>query len=149
MQRHPSGELATCGTWPKLMQSPTAASRSESPLGLGSSSPEQGRRHPSGARTRPRPTDRVRPPSRMAVSTTSCGFTAHTILQEQSAAAVYDEIGQRSFERLFPGLTEDSMTQATLSASPIRIGFKRARDIAATAHLGAHRSQTAHPVHYQ
>ena len=34
----------------------------------------------------------------------------HTILQEQSAAAVCDEIGQRSLERLFPGLTEDSMT---------------------------------------
>ena len=28
----------------------------------------------------------------------------HTILQEQKAAEVYDEIGQRSLERLFPGL---------------------------------------------
>ena len=61
----------------------------------------------------------------------------HTILQEQSAAAVYDEIGQRSLERLFPGLTEDSMTQATLSAGQSGIGYKRARDIAAPAHLGA------------
>ena len=37
----------------------------------------------------------------------------HTILEEQSAAEVYDEIGKRSLERLFPGLTEDSMTQET------------------------------------
>ena len=59
------------------------------------------------------------------------------ILEEQSAAVVYDEIGHRSPERLFPGLTEDSMTQATLSASQSGIGFKRARDIAAPAHLGA------------
>ena len=61
----------------------------------------------------------------------------HTILEEQSAAAVYDEIGQRSLKQLFPGLTEDSMTQATLSAGQSGFGFKRARDIAAPAHLGA------------
>ena len=61
----------------------------------------------------------------------------HTILEEQGAAAVSDEIGQRSLERLFPGLTEDSMTQATLSAGQFGIGFKRARDIDAPAHLGA------------
>ena len=61
----------------------------------------------------------------------------HTILEEQSAAAVKNEIGQRSFERVFPGLNEDSMTQATLSASQSGIGFKKTRDIAAPAHLGA------------
>ena len=48
-----------------------------------------------------------------------------------------DEIGQRSLERLFQGLTEHSMTQATLSAGQSGIRFKRARDIAAPAHLGA------------
>ena len=37
----------------------------------------------------------------------------HTILQEQRATNIYDEVGQRSLERLFPGFTEDSMTQAT------------------------------------
>ena len=57
-----------------------------------------------------------------SVSTASCGFTATKILEEQRAAAVYDEIGQRSLERLFPGLTEDSMTQATLSGGQSRIG---------------------------
>ena len=61
----------------------------------------------------------------------------HTILQEQRAVEVYDEIGQRSLERLFLGLTEDSMTQTNLSAGQSRIGDKGARDIAAPAHLGA------------
>ena len=61
----------------------------------------------------------------------------HTILEEQSAAEVYDEIGQRSLQRLFQGLTEDSKTQAILSAGQSGIGFKRVRDIAAPAHLGA------------
>ena len=52
----------------------------------------------------------------------------HIILQEQRAAEIYDEVGQRSLERLFPGLTEDSMTQATLSAGQSGIGHKRVRD---------------------
>ena len=60
----------------------------------------------------------------------------HPVLEEQRAAEIYDEIGQRSLERLVPGLTEDSMTQATLSAGQSGIGHKRARDIAAPAHLG-------------
>ena len=49
----------------------------------------------------------------------------HTILQEERAAEIYDEVGQRSLERLFPGLTGQS-----------GIGY-RARDFAAPAHLGA------------
>ena len=61
----------------------------------------------------------------------------HTILQEQRAAEIYDEVGQRSLERLFLGLAENSMTQATLSAGQSRIGFEGARDIAAPAHLGS------------
>ena len=58
-------------------------------------------------------------------------FHGHTILEEQSAAAVFDEIGQRSLEQLFPGLAEDSMTQKKNSDGQSEIGFKRARDIAA------------------
>ena len=50
----------------------------------------------------------------------------HTILQEQWAAEIYEEVEQRSHERLFPGLTEASMTQATLSAGQSGIGYKRA-----------------------
>ena len=44
----------------------------------------------------------------------------HTILQEQRATELDDEVGQQSLERLFPGYTEDSMVQATLSAGPVR-----------------------------
>ena len=40
----------------------------------------------------------------------------HTIFQEQRAADTHVEFGQRSLERLFPGLTEDSVTQATLES---------------------------------
>ena len=31
----------------------------------------------------------------------------HTILQEQRAAEIFAEVGQRSLERLFPAFTED------------------------------------------
>ena len=61
----------------------------------------------------------------------------HTILQEKRAAEIYNEVGQRSLERLFPGYTEDSTEQATLSAGQPATGHKRARDIAGPAHLGA------------
>ena len=46
----------------------------------------------------------------------------HTILQEKRAAENYDEVGQRSLERVFPRFTEDSITQATLSAGQSGIG---------------------------
>ena len=61
----------------------------------------------------------------------------HTILQEKRAAEIFDEIGQRSFERVFPGFTEDSLEQATLSAGQSGVGNKRARDVVGPAHLGA------------
>ena len=61
----------------------------------------------------------------------------HKILQEKRAAAIYDEIGQRSLEKLFPGFTEDTLEQATSSAGQSGIGYRRARDIAAPAHLVA------------
>ena len=34
----------------------------------------------------------------------------HMILQGKRPAEIYDEVGQGSLERLFPGFTEDSMT---------------------------------------
>ena len=61
----------------------------------------------------------------------------HTILQEQRAAEINDEVGQRSLERLFPGFTEDSLVQATLCAGLSGTGYKRAQGMAAPAHLGA------------
>ena len=54
----------------------------------------------------------------------------HTILQEQRTAEIYDEVGQRSLERLFPGFTEDSMVQASPESE------QKERDIATPVHLG-------------
>ena len=56
----------------------------------------------------------------------------HTILQEQRAGEIHDEVGQRSLERLFS--TENSSVQATLSVGQSAIGYKRARDVAAPTH---------------
>ena len=70
----------------------------------------------------------------------------HTVLQEQRAAAICDEVGQRSLERLFPGFTEDSKVQAPLTAGQSGIGYKRARATAASGTLGStHSSLTVHP----
>ena len=46
----------------------------------------------------------------------------HTILQDKRSADMYDEVAQRSLERLFPGITEDTSEQATLSAGKCGIG---------------------------
>ena len=59
----------------------------------------------------------------------------HAILQEQRAAEIFDEVGQASLERLFPGFAKDSLTQATLSAG--QSGNRVQKDTAAPAHLGA------------
>ena len=60
-----------------------------------------------------------------------------SILLERQAAKIFDEVGQRYLERLLPGFKEDSLEQATLSASQSGVGYKRARDVASPAHLGA------------
>ena len=62
-----------------------------------------------------------------AGSTTSCEYTATQSFRNS---------GLRSLERLFPGFTVDSVTQATLSAGQSRTGYKRASYIAAPAHEG-------------
>ena len=61
----------------------------------------------------------------------------HAILQEKRAAEIFDEFGQKSLGRLFPGFTEDILEQATLSVGQSGPGYKRARDIAGPAHHGA------------
>ena len=61
----------------------------------------------------------------------------HTILNKDAPAETFGEAGQRSFERLFPGFTEDSTEQAALSAGQSGVGYKRSVDVARPAHLGA------------
>ena len=58
------------------------------------------------------------------------------LLPEKEAAQIFGG-GRRSLERLFPGFTEDGFEQATLSASLSGIGYKRVRDVASRAHVGA------------
>ena len=102
-----------------------------------------GRRHSSHARTCPAvsgPADRIssppREPWRQSYQPQLASTHGHTILQEKRAAEFYDEVGQRSLERLFRGFTEDSMVQVTLGAGQSGRGCRRARDIAAPAHMG-------------
>ena len=60
----------------------------------------------------------------------------YTLLHEEEAKT-FNEVGQRSHERRFPGFTEDSAEQAVLCASQSGFGHKRSTDVARAAHLGA------------
>ena len=64
------------------------------------------------------------------------GVHGHTIFQEQEATQIFD-VGQRSLQRLFPGFTEDSSEQATVSASQSGTGTTVHRMLPTPAHLGA------------
>ena len=66
----------------------------------------------------------------LAVSTTFLRVHGHPILQEQRAAEIFDEVGQRSLEWL---LLRSHGGQFDASDT---LGYKRARDIAAPTHLG-------------
>ena len=140
MQRHPSGELVTCGAWPKT----SAVTDGSITLGVAVGSADQLLSKADVIRAMH---ERVQlfqdPQTEFALLRESLGvgcinhilrIHGHTILQEQSAAEVYDEIGQRSLERLFLGLTEDSKTQATLSAGQSGIGFKKERETSLLLH---------------
>ena len=128
MQRLLSGGSAKCSTWPKSPQSPLEA-RSESLSDLDSTSRTNSflgkadviRSDASTLPAPPGPADGIRPPPKVS----PLSSLAAPILQEQRAAEIYDEVGQRSLERLFPGLTEDCVTQATLSAGQSGIGLKK------------------------
>ena len=70
----------------------------------------------------------------------------HTILQEQRAAEVCDEVGQRSLERLFPGFTEDRKNASNTQPWPVgnRVQ-KSARHRGSSTPGNPHSSQAAHP----
>ena len=126
MQHLPCGELVTCGIWLKV-STVTAGSVT---LGV-AVGPRQyiaehllGKAYVVGAMN-----ERVQlcqdPQTECALLRESLGESrinhilrvhGHTILQEQRAAEICDVVGQRSLERFFPGLREDSTTQATLGA---------------------------------
>ena len=115
--------------------------------------PGQGRRRPSDARTRPTlpgPADGVCPPPREFGSQPHqphpAGSRPHNPAGTE-ASKVYDEMGQRSLERLFSGLTEDSTTQASdHQRRPVRNRVqKSARHRCTDTSGGSHCCQTAHP----
>ena len=53
--------------------------------------------------------------------------SGHTILQEKRAAEIFDEVGQRSLERLFPGFAEDRLGASHVSAPASRVLGTRGR----------------------
>ena len=75
----------------------------------------------------------------------------HAILQGKQAAEIYDEVGESSLERLFPGFTEDRSEQATHSAGQSGIGYKSAGDTAGPSQPGflAETTSGDQPCSYQ
>ena len=101
--------------------------------------PEQGRCHPRNARARstlPGSADSVLSPQKDSACQPYQPHRAGPWSQNS------DEIGQRSLEWHFSGLTEDSMTQATLSAIQKSAGHR-----SSCTPFSPHRSQNAHPGH--
>ena len=128
MQRLLSGGSAKCSTWPKSPQSPLEA-RSESLSDLDSTSRTNSflgkadviRSDASTLPAPPGPADGIRPPPKVS----PLSSLAAPILQEQRAAEIYDEVGQRSLERALPrshgGLCDASDTQR----GPVRNRVKK------------------------
>ena len=124
MQHRRSGGSATCRTCPKSLQLPLEASPSTSTCiadqFLAKADVIRAMR------------ERVQlcqdPQTEVALLRESLGVSSinhilrvhgHTIPQEQRAAEIDHEVGQRSPKRLFPGLTEDSVTQTTLGSKQL------------------------------
>ena len=136
MQRLLSGGSATCRTWPKSPQLPLEASHSES-----LSDPDRKSRTKSWEK------------QTSFERCTKALSSARTRRRRCHGHAIPQEQQQMSLTRLGSGLLSDSSRvsgrtvrqKRPLSAGQSRIGFERARDIAAPAHLGSHRSQAAYP----
>ena len=124
-QPHLNRKLTRCGCWPQSPQWSVEATNSESLWDPVSSSqtnswPKQTSLEQCMSVSSCVKTQKLNLPSfakalASVVSITSWLVHDHAILQEKRAAEIFDEDGQRSLERLFPGFTEDSSEQATLS----------------------------------
>ena len=71
----------------------------------------------------------------------------HTILHEGQAATNFDEVGQRSLERLFPEFIQDSSAQAAVSADQSGIGDKKCVTLPASTSRSSRRSQPTDSQH--
>ena len=142
-QPHLSGKLMTRGSWPLSPLQPLEAPHSESLWDPTIADQLLAQADVRCARANPAlsgPADGIwflRGSFGVSRSNHVLRVHGHTILVEKRAAEIYDEVGQRSLERLFPEFTEDSSEQATLSAGQSGRGYKRVRDIATPAYLGA------------
>ena len=61
----------------------------------------------------------------------------HAILNEEAATKIFDGVGERSLERLFPGFTEDSSQEITLSAGQSGVVARGQLMLLAQSTLGA------------
>ncbi len=61
----------------------------------------------------------------------------HELAQEAHPLEAFDAVTESAMDRLFPGLTPEGREQATLAASVGGLGWRRARDVARAANLGA------------
>ena len=61
----------------------------------------------------------------------------HHLAENGGATNKFDDVGRRSLERLFPGLTSEGYEQASLGARESGLGWRLAQDVARPAHLGA------------
>ena len=135
-----SGDLVTCRAWPRSPQYPLGASHSKSLSDLDSSSRTSSWQRRTSFEPCTHGSSSVRTPqTEFALLRESLGVSCikhilrvhgHTILQEQRAAEIYDELGQRSLERFFPGFHGREHGTGHTQRRP-------ARDIAALTHLGA------------
>ena len=114
----------------------------------------QGRHHSSNARTCSSvsgPAGRICSPPRKSWCQSHQPHTVrvhgHTILQEKRAAEIYDEVGQRSFERLFTGIYGGQfMVASHTQRRPLRNRVQgRARHRGSGTPGSTHSSQTADP----
>ena len=119
-----SGEVMTCSTWLRSPQEPLESPHEESLWDPGSW-PRQTSFEPcanvsSNVKTHRQYLLSSVKVSESAASSTSSECTATRSCRSNEPPEIYDEVGQRSLES--PGFTEDSMTQATLSADQSGIG---------------------------
>ena len=142
-----------CRTWPKSPQSPLEASPSESLSDLDSALRASSWPRQTSSERCTNVFNSARTRRRNLPSSNKCGSQSRQ--PHPASSWPHNPTGTAScgnlrrgwaVSRLFPGLTEDSMTQAKLSAGQSRIGFQEsARHRGSGTLRSSHRSQTARP----
>jgi len=66
----------------------------------------------------------------------------HSLALSRAVAQKFDDIGEASLERLFPGITHEGHEQAALAVGQSGLGWRKILDVALPAHLAALLSST-------